>query len=160
MLFDAFDANHDSVLSAEEIANAPAVLKGLLKEGETQLTRADLRPANKDGQTPPPQRSERENTSPPHQPSGNDKASDDRPRDHRRMAMEDQESPSPWRHRFQHDENGQRWDRPARAQHEEERADDRPRHDFDGRSSQMNHVTLVRASAPLRAAGGRTGRGR
>ena len=53
VLFDALDANHDGVLSAEEIANAPTVLKGLLKGGETQLTRADLRPDNKDEQTPP-----------------------------------------------------------------------------------------------------------
>ncbi len=44
-LFDALDANHDGTISAEEIANAPALLKGLLKNGSDHLTREDLRPA-------------------------------------------------------------------------------------------------------------------
>ena len=43
-LFDALDTNHDGVLSAEEIANAPASLKALLKDGATDLKREDLRP--------------------------------------------------------------------------------------------------------------------
>ena len=122
VLFDALDANHDGALSAEEIANASAVLKGLLKEGKTQLTRADLRPEHKDAQTPP---------SPP-QPSGNEQATvDDRPHDHERMAIEDQGTPSLWRHHFRHDADGQRGERPARARHEDERADERSQADFD-----------------------------
>ena len=43
-LFDALDTNHDGVLSAEEIANASASLKALLKDGATELKREDLRP--------------------------------------------------------------------------------------------------------------------
>lgn len=43
-LFDALDTNHDGVISADEIANAPAALKTLLKNGATQITRDDVRP--------------------------------------------------------------------------------------------------------------------
>ena len=50
-LFDALDTNHDGVISAEEIANASASLKALLKNGSDHLTREDLRPA---GAPPPP----------------------------------------------------------------------------------------------------------
>lgn len=50
-LFDALDTNHDGVISAEEIANATASLKTLLKNGSDHLTREDLRPA---GGPPPP----------------------------------------------------------------------------------------------------------
>ena len=45
-LFDALDANHDGVLSAAEMAAAPASLRGLLKGGATQLRRGDLRPTH------------------------------------------------------------------------------------------------------------------
>lgn len=45
-LFDALDTNHDGVISADEMANATASLKSLLKDGATQLTREDLRPAH------------------------------------------------------------------------------------------------------------------
>ena len=45
--------------------------------------------------------------------------------------MEDQGTPSPWRHHFQHDADGQRWERPARARHEDERANERSQADFD-----------------------------
>ncbi len=107
VLFDALDANHDGVLSAEEIANASAALKGLLKEGQTQLTRADLRPEHKD------------------------EAAGDRPHDHPRMAMEDQGTPSPWRYHFRPYADGQRGERPTRARHEDERADERFQADFD-----------------------------
>ena len=51
-LFDALDANHDGTISAEEIANASASLKALLKNGSDHLTREDLRPA---GGPPVPQ---------------------------------------------------------------------------------------------------------
>ncbi len=122
VLFDALDTNHDGVLSTEEIANASAVLKGLLKEGQTQLTRADLRPERKDAQTP----------SSLHQPSGNEQApGDDRPHDHQRMATEDQGTPLLWRHHFRHDIDGQRGERPARAQYDNERADERSQADSD-----------------------------
>ena len=49
-LFDALDTNHDGTISADEIANASAALKGLLKNGSDHLTRDDLRPA---GDQPP-----------------------------------------------------------------------------------------------------------
>ena len=44
-LFDALDTNHDGVISADEMANAQASLKTLIKSGSTGLTREDLRPA-------------------------------------------------------------------------------------------------------------------
>ena len=43
-LFEALDANHDGVISADEIANAPAALKTLEKNGSDQIKREDLRP--------------------------------------------------------------------------------------------------------------------
>ena len=43
-LFDALDTNHDGVIDANEIANAPAALKALLKSGATGITREDVRP--------------------------------------------------------------------------------------------------------------------
>jgi hypothetical protein len=44
-LLQALDANHDRVISAEEMANAPAALKALDKNSDGQLTRDELRPA-------------------------------------------------------------------------------------------------------------------
>ena len=44
VLFDALDTNHDGVLSSDEIANAAASIKALLKNGATELKREDLRP--------------------------------------------------------------------------------------------------------------------
>ena len=44
----AFDANHDGVIDADEIANAPAALKTLDKNGDGKLTMDELMP-------PPPQ---------------------------------------------------------------------------------------------------------
>ncbi len=41
-VFLALDANHDGVIDATEIANAPAALKTLLKDGATTLTVEDL----------------------------------------------------------------------------------------------------------------------
>jgi EF hand len=43
-LFLALDANHDGVIDADEIANAPAALKRLDKNGDGKLTRDELRP--------------------------------------------------------------------------------------------------------------------
>jgi hypothetical protein len=48
-LIGALDANHDGVISADEIANAPAALKTLDKNGDGQLTRDEFMP-------PPPPR--------------------------------------------------------------------------------------------------------
>ena len=45
-LFDALDTNHDGVISADEMSNAPASLKALLKNGATELRREDLRPVH------------------------------------------------------------------------------------------------------------------
>lgn len=138
VLFDALDTNHDGVLSAEEIDNAPAVLKGLLKDGQTQLTRDDLRSGHEDGQTPPPW----------HRPSSDDQAADARPHDHRRFAWEDQETPSPWRHHFRHNEDEPRWERPMWAQHEQERMDDRQRPDFDREDGQRDEPRHPRCFEP------------
>ena len=41
-VFRALDANHDGVIDAEEIANAPAALRTLLKDGKTALSVGDL----------------------------------------------------------------------------------------------------------------------
>ena len=151
VLFDALDANHDGVLSAEEIANAPTVLNGLLKSGETELTRADLRSKDEDEQTPPP-RAERAAGHLPDQPADDERTADDgkaasssaandpveQPHGHRRFSMDDQGIPSPWRHPFRHDEDGQPWQRPARAQHGGEGMEghQRPESDLDGRSEE------------------------
>jgi hypothetical protein len=43
-LFLALDANHDGVIDADEIANAPAALKTLDKNGDGKLTQDELRP--------------------------------------------------------------------------------------------------------------------
>lgn len=40
----ALDANHDGVISADEIANAPAALKTLDKNGDGQLTKDEYLP--------------------------------------------------------------------------------------------------------------------
>ncbi len=53
-IMEALDKNHDGVLSAEEIRNAPAALKTLDKNGDGQLTMDELRPPR------PPQREDRE----------------------------------------------------------------------------------------------------
>jgi len=43
-LFEALDANHDGIIDANEIANAPAALKKLDKNGDGKLTPDELRP--------------------------------------------------------------------------------------------------------------------
>ena len=43
-LFMALDANHDGVIDADEITNAPAALKTLDKNGDGKLTQDELRP--------------------------------------------------------------------------------------------------------------------
>jgi hypothetical protein len=43
-LMQALDANHDGVIDADEIANAPAALKTLDKNGDGKLTQDELRP--------------------------------------------------------------------------------------------------------------------
>ena len=51
---EALDTNHDGILSAEEIANAPASLKKLDKNGDGQLTEEELRPPPPGGRGGPP----------------------------------------------------------------------------------------------------------
>ena len=59
-LIMALDTNHDGIISAEEIANAPAALKTLDKNGDGQLTRDEYMPPRPFGtngvgrQDPPP----------------------------------------------------------------------------------------------------------
>jgi hypothetical protein len=43
-LMEALDVNHDGVIDADEIANAPAELKTLDKNGDGKLTQDELRP--------------------------------------------------------------------------------------------------------------------
>lgn len=43
-LMEALDVNHDGVIDSNEIANAPAELKTLDKNGDGQLTQDELRP--------------------------------------------------------------------------------------------------------------------
>ena len=43
-LMQALDVNHDGVIDADEIANAPAALKMLDANGDGKLTRDELRP--------------------------------------------------------------------------------------------------------------------
>ncbi len=45
----ALDANHDGVIDADELANAPAALKTLDKNGDGQLTPDEFRPPGKGG---------------------------------------------------------------------------------------------------------------
>ena len=55
-VIEALDANHDGVIDADEIANAPAALKKLDKNGDGKLTQDELRPPRPDGgpgQNPP-----------------------------------------------------------------------------------------------------------
>ncbi|MBC8097453.1 MAG: hypothetical protein H7Y43_16735 [Akkermansiaceae bacterium] len=49
----ALDANHDGVIDATEIDNAPAALRKLDKNGDGQLTREELRPVRPEGANGP-----------------------------------------------------------------------------------------------------------
>ena len=44
LIFEALDANHDGVIDANEIANAPAALRKLDKNGDGQITWEEIRP--------------------------------------------------------------------------------------------------------------------
>ncbi len=48
-LIAALDVNHDGVIDADEIANAPAALKKLDKNGDGKLTEDELRPPRPEG---------------------------------------------------------------------------------------------------------------
>lgn len=52
-LLAALDANHDGVIDAQEIANAPAALKTLDKNKDGQLTMDELRPEPRGDQQGP-----------------------------------------------------------------------------------------------------------
>ncbi len=82
-LFDALDTNHDGVISADEIANASAALKGLLKNGATQITRDDVRPPHptreRDEQGAPRPHPGAESFQPHQPPPVDDRAADDHP---------------------------------------------------------------------------------
>ena len=49
----ALDTNKDGVISAEEIANAPAALKKLDKNGDGKITEDEVRPARREGERGP-----------------------------------------------------------------------------------------------------------
>ncbi|MFA6288533.1 MAG: hypothetical protein WC661_14210 [Opitutaceae bacterium] len=53
--FTLFDTNHDSVISADEIANAPAALLKLDKNDDGELTPDELRPPGLPPPLPPEQ---------------------------------------------------------------------------------------------------------
>jgi hypothetical protein len=55
----ALDANGDGTIDATEISNAPAALRKLDKNGDGKLTREELRPGNRQGQSGDAQRGER-----------------------------------------------------------------------------------------------------
>jgi EF hand domain-containing protein len=65
-LMMALDVNHDGVIDADEIANAPAELKTLDKNGDGKLTQDELRPPR------PPMNggNESDNDRPPGPPPG------------------------------------------------------------------------------------------
>ena len=88
-LFDALDTNHDGIISADEIANAPAALKALLKNGATQLTRDDVRP-------PRPARDDQARGGRPHDDQArDDRAQDDQARPHPQDADRADHPPRP-----------------------------------------------------------------
>lgn len=74
-LMEALDTNHDGIIDANEIANAPAALKKLDKNGDGKLTPDELRPprpprdGGQDGPPGPdgqrPQRPRGDNQRPP-----------------------------------------------------------------------------------------------
>jgi hypothetical protein len=59
----ALDVNHDGIISADEIANAPAALKTLDKNGDGQLTKDEYMP-------PPPPRRDGDTNAPAGPPPG------------------------------------------------------------------------------------------
>ena len=77
-LFDALDTNHDGVISAEEMANATAALKSLLKPGSNELRREDVRPLP-----------------PPHHPGNDDPAANEDEHPHPRPAAMHPHNPPP-----------------------------------------------------------------
>ncbi len=64
-LMQALDANHDGVIDAEEISNAPAALKTLDKNGDGQLTPDELRPPRPPLKDGPPSGPEKPYVLPP-----------------------------------------------------------------------------------------------
>ena len=130
-LFDALDTNHDGVISAEEMANAPAALKALLKEGETQLTRADLRPSppplagdeQATPRQPPEPGASRPQNSPANDPAASGAATPpsalaatrpDHPHDRPPFSLDRQALEARWRHRLQEERHAEHLSRLAR----------------------------------------------
>ena len=63
LIFEALDANHDGVIDATELANAPALLKQLDKNGDGRISADEIQP-------PPPPR--RDNSTGDDTPGGGD----------------------------------------------------------------------------------------
>jgi hypothetical protein len=74
-IMTALDANHDGTLSAAEIANAPAALKTLDKNGDGQLTPDEYMPAR-----PPRNNSGAQQDGPPPSAGGSNQQGQGRPR--------------------------------------------------------------------------------
>jgi hypothetical protein len=68
-IMQALDANHDGVIDASEIANAPAALKTLDKNGDGKLTRDEVLPPRPNG--PPGGGEEQGGQRPPPPPDNN-----------------------------------------------------------------------------------------
>lgn len=76
-LMDALDTNHDGIIDSNEIANAPAALRKLDKNGDGKLTPDELRPqhpSRRNGQDGPP--------GPSGPPAGNQRTPGDNQRPH------------------------------------------------------------------------------
>jgi hypothetical protein len=65
LLMQALDVNHDGVIDAEEISNAPAELRTLDKNGDGQLTPDELRPPRPPMQDGPQSGPEKPSALPP-----------------------------------------------------------------------------------------------
>ncbi len=142
LLFDALDTNHDGVISAEEIANASASLKTLLKNGSDHLTRDDLRPsgppphgasanpAMTGADQPGPKIGAIRPHGPPPQPEENTAAEPERPRMHRPSAPDGDLARENFdRPERRHEEGFQRWQFARREADEMDEARPYPRHE-------------------------------
>jgi hypothetical protein len=74
-LIEALDVNHDGIIDSNEIANAPAELKTLDKNGDGQLTRDEYCPPPPQGMDNPPDGGGLSDSGPPGPPPNNSSGS-------------------------------------------------------------------------------------